>query len=323
MYPSAMKPNIALLLSGHTRSLSHTLDGIRKIVEATGAHTFIHTWCSPDMQEKTWRSPEVYSPVLCSKGALNAALNPAAIVIEDSCSISVGSIFGNIDNRSQVKLTGAHFMIYGMAKVFQLCEEYSRSRSIKFDVVIRYRFDLLCLDPQKVLNDCMRVAQFDERLLMASHNWATAVGSFFDGYIVSTQNSYLRFINSCLSQFNWHFQRLTLGEPFIAELIICNVARGAGITICKAHAELQIIRSDGNPEQLFSSVKTNAISVIKSSCAIFMILKNLGPDKRNSYLMESWRIHSGLVVRVMVWLFYPIYKKMINILKTISGFRVG
>jgi hypothetical protein len=318
-----MNLKIALLLSGHTRSLGHTLDSLNKVVAATSAHVFIHTWCSPDMQEKTWRSPENYSPVLCTKDALNAALKPAAIVIEDSCSISLGSIFDNTNNRSEIKPTGAHFMIYGMAKVFQLCEEYSQSRSIKFDVVIRYRFDLLCLDPQQVLNDCIRVAQLSDGLLMVSHNWATAVGSFFDGYIVSTQNLYLRFINSCLSRFNRHCQRLTLGEPFIAELIICNVARDAGLTICKARAELQIIRSDGNPEQLFSSVKTNAISVIKSSCAICMILKKLGPDKQNSYLMESWRNHSGLFVRVMVWFFYPIYKKMIIFFKHFVRIGVG
>ena len=57
-------------------------------------------------------------------------------------------------------------------------------------MVIRYRYDLRCLDPEKILLDVLDVFENNNVVKMPAHNWAQSVGAFFDGVIVAEYKIY-------------------------------------------------------------------------------------------------------------------------------------
>jgi hypothetical protein len=297
---------IALLISGHTRSFEHTLPNLEELISSLSADVFIHTWDKPDMSSATWREPEKYALPLCNERQLRDAINPIKVKIEVADPRLVGGIYK--DHKNHVTgIKGAHYMIYGMAKCFELFEEYAGKNGVKYDAVIRYRFDIKLFEYEFIKDACKRVSNRDNLVLMAPHNWASAVGAYFDGCIVASPKCYKSLLNRILDELNGSISKMISVEPFICEMLLCSIARRNRFELDNLLSKIEIIRANGLAEQEFSKSYIGIVSRLRSNCSIAVIVNKLGAVGKTSYVDSIWREHVGFVTRYLVTHFYPLY----------------
>lgn len=144
----------ALLLSGQMRDAKHNWDSIKaNIVEKFNADVFISTWSDTSVIVDH-RGDVTHNDTTISE--LLASYRPKVCDVEenDSPLFSSFKIFSQIPQESPYRIAydGSHaweskihnmvFMYYKMWKVYGVMKNYEYTNSIRYDRIIRARFDL-------------------------------------------------------------------------------------------------------------------------------------------------------------------------------------
>jgi hypothetical protein len=251
---SPISPKVALLISGHTRSIQDTVNNILRIKEMLSCDIFLHQWTVQDMSMASWRSPEKYEPGEFSGELLQSVLKPKACIVEDAGWV-LSNLFPKLyGDRKSTGFIGGHYMIYGIIKCFMLCEDYSQSSGEKYDVVIRYRYDLICLDPQRLLFDVLEVFSDNNLVKMPDHNWAASVGAYFDGVIVAEIQMYSKIVSDLPIKFDKSICGLINSAMVFPELFIVRAIQGSGAKVNSSNSRIRIIRKHGKCDQEFKPI---------------------------------------------------------------------
>jgi hypothetical protein len=148
---------IAICFSGHARNLNKTyINFIKNLIKPLNADIFIHTWDTLGAQKNRGDSVGIgYSDIPINKEILNIInkLNPKTYIIEN-----FSNKINNFNIPSEVYMYGAPVnnngvvnstarpeniisQLYSIYKSFSLLEDYEKENKIKYDIVIKTRFD--------------------------------------------------------------------------------------------------------------------------------------------------------------------------------------
>jgi hypothetical protein len=298
---------VALLISGHTRSIGFTIENICEIKRVANCDVFIHRWTEPEMASATWRQPERYLYDESVNKSIVELLQPKADLIESSEMVRARA-FSEIYKNHQIKnLSGSHFMIYGIWKLFKMVAEYSHEQNAEYDVIIRYRFDLFCPDPRKILEDINGLTREIECVKMPEHNWAKEAGLYFDGVLISDFKTYSKIVESLPSYFHDKYLQLFDNEKSFPELLIVECITSMGVKIKSSVSEFHLIRKNGFREQTFvvdHSLRSRVVSLF----AICEFLNNTGTGYIADRLIRRCEDKSNMVLFRIMRVFHPIIK---------------
>ena len=117
------KKRVALLLSGHRRSIASTLDNLKLLKRQLNCDIFLHTWSTMESEEVSWRESN-YKYKEYEKENILAELSPVDFSIEEQDNEKICNYF-NITNNVNEKYFGLFAMTYGMTRSFELLKHYS------------------------------------------------------------------------------------------------------------------------------------------------------------------------------------------------------
>ena len=164
--PEQGNARVAILISGHLRVFEKTYKRLQKSVIGgiRNCDVFIHTW--ETLGARKSRGREHDNPINNEKttNKLNEimnAYNPKGLVIEkyeaqkqirDHCAATT------ITSQEKKGFYGDDIfdysaMLFSWQKVWRMMEDYERTNGIAYDVVFKYRPDILFPDPLNVLNN--------------------------------------------------------------------------------------------------------------------------------------------------------------------------
>lgn len=202
------------------------------------------------MHSPTWRLPGNYES--CDFTKAIDELNPVNYIIEDSKTATLAETFEGIaaENLSTIALPGAIYMIYGIVKSYELMAGYERIMSKKYSKIIRYRFDLKCLDPKQFTVAITKVGkQID--FLCVKHNWAGCYGAVFDGVFASSREGYKDLIKALSKNFYQRYFRHFNAGINMPELVLSDIITEQNLRCGIAESRFSIIRDHGFEEQIF------------------------------------------------------------------------
>jgi hypothetical protein len=207
----ANSKKIALLISGHLRSILYTIDNIIEIKKSCGCDIYLHTWDEINSKDKFWGEQEEYQESFkdifefCCK-----RLNPKAYKVENQY-----LFFGKIVRLSEGfhKFEGYRSMLYGIYQCSLLAKEIEESEQFSYDVFCRYRYDICCHDIHKFTNDLNSLMAGD--LLTVQHNWATPFNITSDIVFAAEKAYYLKFVN----EINLYFEKWVIDLNNLCEII--------------------------------------------------------------------------------------------------------
>lgn len=293
-------PKIALLLSGHTRSLEYTANNILEIIQSLNCDVFAHTWDDVEMESPTWREPGIYKER--SVNLVNC-FEPKLLLVEKQCVDQINSFFTrHYDSGTIIKSnsTGSKYMLYGMHRVHELMGEYEHATGIRYDIVIRYRYDLYCSDITKLKQDISNIQK--RTSIMAAHNWASCLGAEFDGVIISSAEVYYRFINSIREDYDKYYYICCKYGGFIPELIIA-VQMKKFCTIRSSSSCFYIVRNDNYREQVFKDNNQTLRSRV-GSCISYIKFSLRHQELYKSLNNFYWHSNTGIVLRLFSYFLY-------------------
>ena len=190
---------IALVLFGHLRSYRQTLSSFNKLKE-TLQHSgevdvFCHTWNIEESVTASWwkeHKPDNPPPATVSNEQIEESFNPVKYVIEPSRQFD-GSGY---DFPSSIPFAGILSMLHSQHGVYSLLKEHELSQGIKYDVILKSRYDLLYeIAPGfgNVVRDCLT----NETLYIPSSNPYELIGSGSDIFTIGSRNSIEKYFNFC------------------------------------------------------------------------------------------------------------------------------
>lgn len=234
----------ALLISGHRRSIKHTAPNIMALAAALGADIFIHTWHDAEMQAATWRQPACYDGVGEVHDDL-AVLGAKSVWVEDATDVAPllarqlpagGSVHGSC------------FMVYGMSRALACLTAYELAHGVQYDVLLRYRFDLLAQQVTRLQPALASARQ--GTVLMAEHNWLSCAGVWFDGVWLAAAADYRRIMQALDRHYARDYaQGLASGVAPLPEQLISRIIQAEQLTIKPLAARFGLVRANGVVEQ--------------------------------------------------------------------------
>ena len=175
-----MPRRVAVLLSGNIRDLESTAAIVMSsVVDALDADVFIHTWDSTDHHDPTWwrTADEVERHSARTDSELVARLlRPASMIVEPPRMFSTRSVPA-CEPGSQIPVSAIMSLWFGVRESFRLMQEHESLRGVRYEHVVRWRFDLLPSRPLSLsdLDDRLRLARWSYSRWMAPSDVA-AVG---------------------------------------------------------------------------------------------------------------------------------------------------
>lgn len=240
----------ALLISGHRRSIKHTAPNIVALAEELGADIFIHTWSDAEMQAATWRVPGCYDGVGDVHDDL-AILAAKSVWVEDAQAVAPVLVRKLLPDGIGSTLHGSCFMVYGMRQALACLEAYEAEHGVRYDVLMRYRFDLLAHNLPS-LQPALEAAANDV-VLMAEHNWLACADIWFDGVLIASAANYRRIMQALERDYAVrYYQLLATGVAPLPEHLISSSIQAQSLTIQPLAASFGLVRANGVVEQHFS-----------------------------------------------------------------------
>lgn len=256
---------VAVLLSGNIRDLESTSAILMSsVVDALDADVFIHTWDITDHRDPTWwrtadeadRHSARTDPELVAR-----LLRPVSMIVEPPRTFSTRSVPA-CEPDLKIPLSAIMSLWFGVSESFRLMQEHESVRGVRYEHVVRWRFDLLPSRPLSVtdLDDRLRLARWSHsRSLMLSSDVA-AVGprdlmgvysSVFSTLPASADHfvadsgyrgfSHEAFLGACLQRAGLEWTDLDLGTT---------LHRSDGSQQVISDAEYELRPSDFDPDRL-------------------------------------------------------------------------
>ena len=241
----AKSKKIALLISGHLRSISHTLDNIAEIKNSCGCDIFLHTWDEINTKDKFWGEQEEYQESfqdlfqLCCK-----RINPRAYKIENQHLFFVND--GGLSGGSR-RYKGYRSMLHGIYQCSLLVKKVEEAEHLNYDILCRYRYDIFCHDIQKLTQDLNSLT--GGNILTVQHNWATPFGITSDIVFAAEKIYYYKFVKEIYFSFEkWLLDLNNLCE-IIPEKIIYDFSKKNNLIMRCFNSSFSNIKKGGGIDQ--------------------------------------------------------------------------
>lgn len=295
---------VAILLSGHIREFKNISFFIDNLSQMMSVDTYIHTWMKRDMDIYTWRQPEFSNVNNLDRNSIINTFKPNGLLIEDQSCVDLFEFYKRDIDCTKPDFSGAHFMIYGMHKVYELFKFESEKKGLMYDAVIRLRFDLKIENINSFVKDLSKLSENNCKVLMLSHNWASALGAYFDGLILATVKDYSSIMSALPHYFELNYQIINDRVRYIPELIISECILRNDIEIEDCSFQLSLVRKNEIIEQTFSG-KLSFITILRSNAqALNLSLYSFGIDFFDNYITRSWINKNGLLKICCFTIFY-------------------
>lgn len=302
---------IALLLSGHLRDIAGSIAALRAIREALDCDVFVHTWKARDMHAATWRQPEFAGEVLSDIDLVDAELRPIDTIVEDDAVAPLAAFYGT-DFGGERRPTGAHFMIYAMDAVRRLAAAYAVRSGFAYDVAIRFRFDAICRDLDALHDDVAAVTTGERDVVMPAHNWATSLGAFFDGILITRFASNDEIMQSLPHRFDAACAAMRPGERFVPEMFIVDAIRATGHTIDAARGEYALIRQGARVEQIYRADVGRRERLLSELYVTDLVVRERRTNA-DTAVDRSWRAAVSAPRRAVLRILLPAYRLAIRL----------
>lgn len=290
-----MQLKIALFISGHLRSIEYTLSNILELKNELNCDIYLHTWTSAEMGESTWRRPDLYEINNLDIERYVKALNPINYLIEHQ----PPQIY------EEREFSGIGFMIYGMKRAYDLVPVENLE---KYNVAIRYRFDICCHNVGDIKKDTNKVFMNPDYVVMPTHNWGECLGVNSDCVIISSFSTYKiildklwELIPNLYNKFNFDI------DKFFPELMINQTITRIKKIIISSESGFSLIRSGGREEQKFSKKSIFRFSFMRSCFKSYTLVRKI--KTKNSAVKVAWNRNSWPIKSFTI-IFHPLYRML-------------
>jgi hypothetical protein len=183
-------------------------------------------------------------------------LDPTGLVIDKQYDIysELSELFC-LNEYTHDDAPGCFYMMYGILQAWKQFTQYSSKAGIRYDAVIRLRFDILLDDVSAIVSDVMRVAD-SMCAIMPRHNWLDSVNVMFDGLIIAPPLVYDRFIQHVLSNFSGRYYSMKDSGAIFPEAIITYSLLHSASSLQYCSSTVFIVRPGPRIEQVFTPHKS-------------------------------------------------------------------
>ena len=297
---------IALLLSGHLRSISYTIDNIIQLKKFLNCDVFVHTWTTMESNSLSWRQNNyIYQDF--QKNKLLVDLSPVGFFFEEQNTESIQNYF-NISDEIDSKYFGMFAMCYGMSRCFDIFETYCYENNQTYDICLRHRFDTI-VNVSDLEIQLSKISIFNGTVLMPRHNWVFTSGVHFDGLMIITPSDYKYFLNYLKLYLHPLLLSISKGERYLPELILCHSIRNCKLAIRPLKSRISLVRGNGYIEQEYifkKSISDYFYSQVNSIKLFKFVTQNM--TETNSYI--EWKRNNITLVRWLLYNFYNVYFKI-------------
>jgi len=225
------------------------------------------------MKEASWRKPQEFSKSENYSLYIDK-LEPKKIQIEKQKAVE------NFFKKNNLK--GMHYMVYGMYKAYCLIDPG------EYDLVIRYRFDIRLGYIQNLTKQILN-NNLDNKVLMAPHNWCSALGAWFDGILISSTSNYEKIITELYKNMDDMINEIEKCEVILPELIISNQIRECNLSIIAIKSKAELIRANNYAEQKFHFFISPFLHRFISHLRYIFFRMPTRPFKKNSFSYKMWK----------------------------------
>jgi len=311
---NACRYKVAVLLSGHARSITVTKNKILSIFrDEIGADFFLHTWSEQEMRESTWRKPENSNIKPLDVGVIKL-INPDDYLVEAQDEIAIPpSVANSIDALPpalQASARGFWWMFYGIGKAYELCIKNAVKNNKSYDVIIRYRLDEESDSTINIVKDINK-ALCSRGIIMPAHDWAWPFGVFSDVYWVATAEDF-----SFASALIWdncanYIARFAIYKKFIPELLITKILRDNNLKILPSSGIHAIVRQDGSRYYITNCMRKGFKNRWLEMLSCWSLMTEIdmnnnanSPNRKSGLLHSAWREYGVWPLRYYVCMIF-------------------
>ena len=177
---------IGLVLFGHLRSFRAAHESYKSFLatlEQVGdVDVFCHTWDIAESVTASWwkeHEPGDKPPATVNASEIEEKYNPARYFIEPSRQFDDSGYNVN----SSIPVAGILSMLHSQREAFRLLEQHSEEKSVRYDVVLKSRYDLLYeIAPSfpQVISECLK----NNCLYLPTSNPYELGGSYSDVFVI-------------------------------------------------------------------------------------------------------------------------------------------
>jgi hypothetical protein len=245
---------IGLVLFGHLRSFRKTHDSYKqflKTLQQVGdVDVFCHTWDIEESVTASWwkeNKPGDIPPATVNEDEIKEKYQPVRYSIEPSRQFDDSGY--NI--KTAIPVAGILSMLHSQHQAFQLLEQYSAASNVRYDVVIKSRYDLLyeiapCF--LQLIDTCLE----DNCLYLPTSNPYELGGSFSDVFVMGPAKlvrEYFNFIPDFKKAINTYQQKGY--KEFLPELCLTEYLKWKNINIRELIGlRIHILRLNGDKFQI-------------------------------------------------------------------------
>jgi hypothetical protein len=308
---SSASRRVAVLLSGHLRSMSGNAELIRALaINGIEVDFFCHTWTKRDMASETWRVPEHGSEEYSKAEDLQKLL-PKSFLIEDQRvvvpPVAVTKAIARLDAAARGPALGFWFQLYGITKVYRLCEEYALGNGFEYAAIVRWRYDLISENLSEILADLIR-AIGNKDIIIASHAWGWAGGLFSDTYFVSPAALLPKILENSQAELIAYSCSHNSQLRFIPELAFSSAIRVTRSRLRCSKSNLSLVRKNGFFERVNSlptereSNWSQVRAYWSTSCTGNDIRGYFDSAPSRCYQVKMWQRHAVLPYRTLTFI---------------------
>jgi hypothetical protein len=295
---------VAVLLSGHVREYKSIISFIRELSNYVTVDIYIHTWINRDMSNSTWREPEFNSTNNLDFEFLNKAFSPKCLIIEDQRNIDFFKFYNIANSDKSYVFSGAHYMIYGMYKAFEIFEKEKSMNQLHYDSIIRIRFDLCIQNCNELVKNLSILKTERSTIIMLAHNWASSLGAFFDGIILARPVDYSKIMSALPIYFEKNYGLINNKIRFIPELIISECIYRLNLKVNSGNFTANIIRKDLIIEQTFASSNSILSDLRSHSISLNLTIKSFESNFLDNYITRCWINKNGIFKVILFFILY-------------------
>ena len=247
---------IGLVLFGHLRSFRQTFDSfsqLREILQRSGdLDVFCHTWDIEESVTASWwkeQTSGAVPPPTVDTDEIKNKYQPTLYSIESSKQFDDSGY--NV--KSSIPVAGILSMLYSQYRSFGLLKEYENQKNIRYDIVIKARYDLLFevtssfpLILERVMNE--------RCCFLPTSNPYEQAGSFSDVFAVGHRelmDEYFDFYPN-FPQALEHYQRIGYRQ-FLPELCLTTYLQKKNVSVKElSELRIHILRKSGDKFQINS-----------------------------------------------------------------------
>jgi hypothetical protein len=247
---------IGLVMFGHLRSFRSTYDSYQHFLnvlrQSGDVNVFCHTWDIEESVTASWWKEQTSNappPPTVDAGEIKNKYQPALYNIEPSKQFDDAGYQLN----SSIPVAGILSMLYSQYRSFQLLREYEKQNNIRYDVVIKARYDLL-FEVTPLFSSIIERAMNERCCFLPTSNPYEQAGSFSDVFVAGHRDladDYFNFYENFRGAVK-NYERAGY-RKFLPELCLTTYLQQKNLPVNElAELRIHILRKSGEKFQINS-----------------------------------------------------------------------